>query len=198
VVPDDKNFHELVAGVKAGEPVAIRDFLRQFEPEVRMMVRARLPRRLRTQFDSLDFVQVVWQSFFTDAPRPAPDFVKVEHLRAFLAGVVRNKVFEQHRRLTRTEKYDVSREERLYVRRGEQDRPREVVSPGPSPSEAAQAGDRLAQLTAGRSQREVDVITLRRQGLTFDEIASRTGINERTVRRIIDLARSRMEARVCP
>jgi len=193
-MPDDEDFTDLMARAKAGDPAAIRDFLCRFEPEVRMMVRARLPKKLRTQFDSLDFVQAVWQSFFVDPPSDAPDFQKVEHLRGFLAGVVRNKVFEQHRRLTKTEKYDLSREERLYVRRGDRDVPREVVSPDPSPSQTVQATDRLAQLTAGRSQREVDVISLRRQGLTFDEIAGRTGVNERTVRRIIDSARSRMEA----
>jgi len=194
---DDEDFTGLMAKAKAGDPAAIRDFLSRFEPEVRMMVRARLPKKLRTQFDSLDFVQAVSQSFFADPPLDAPDFQKVEHLRGFLAGVVRNKVFEQHRRLTKTEKYDVSREERLYVRRGDRDVPREVVSPDPSPSQAAQETDCMAQLTAGRSQREVDVISLRRLGLTFDEIADRTGVNERTVRRIINSARSRMEAHRC-
>jgi RNA polymerase sigma factor (sigma-70 family) len=161
------------------------------------MVRARLPKKLRTQFDSLDFVQAVWQSFFAGPPPNAPDFEKVEHLRGYLAGVVRNKVFEQHRRLTRTEKYDVTREQRLYVRRGDRDVTREVLSPDPSPSQAVQAADRMAQLLAGRSPREAEVILLRRQGLTFDEIADRTGVNERTVRRIIDSARSRMEALKC-
>jgi len=197
-MPDDEDFTGLMARAKAGDPAAIRDFLSRFEPEVRMMVRARLPKKLRTQFDSLDFVQAVWQSFFVEPAPDAPNFDKVEHLRGFLAGVVRNKVFEQHRRLTKTEKYDVSREERLYVRRGDRDVPREVVSPDPSPSQEAQETDCMTQLTAGRSQREVDVISLRRLGLTFDEIAIRTGVNERTVRRIINSARSRMEAHRCP
>jgi RNA polymerase sigma-70 factor (ECF subfamily) len=196
-MPEHEDFTELVARAKAGDPVAICDFLRRFEPEVRMMVRGRLPKKLRTQFDSVDFVQTVWQSFFSDPPQDRPDFANVEHLRAFLAGVVRNKVFEQHRRLTKTEKYDLAREERLYVRRGDQEVPRAVVSPDPSPSAAAQAHDRLAQLTAGRSQREVEVISLRRQGLTFEEIADRTGLSERSVRRIIESARSRMEAHAC-
>ena len=88
-----------MARAKAGDPAAIRDFLSRFEQEVRMMVRARLPKKLRTQFDSLDFVQAVWQSFFADPPLDSPDFEKVEHLRGFLAGVVRNKVFEQHRQV---------------------------------------------------------------------------------------------------
>ncbi len=180
----------MLARARAGDEEAIRDFLTKFEWEVRMMVRARLPKKLRTQFDSVDFVQAVWQSFFSDLGRDTPDFEKAEHVRRFLAGVVRNKVFEQHRKLTRTEKYDVSREERLYIRRGDQDVPRDVVSPDPSPSEAAQADDRLAQLTEGRSPQEVEVISLRRLGLTFDEVAARTGVHERTVRRIIESARA--------
>jgi RNA polymerase sigma factor (sigma-70 family) len=194
-MPVDDDFADLMARAKAGDQAAIHVFLTRFEHEVQMMVRARLPKKLRNQYDSADFVQAVWQSFFSNLARHAPDFERVEHLRRYLAGVVRNKIYEQHRRLTRTDKYDVLREERLYIRRGDRDVPREVVSPDPSPSQAAQAVDRLAQLTAGRSQHEVDVIGLRRQGLTFEEIAAVTGVKERTARRIIDSARSGMETR---
>jgi RNA polymerase sigma-70 factor (ECF subfamily) len=191
----DDDFTDLMARAKSGEPAAIRDFLSRFEQEVRMMVRARLPRKLRTQFDSNDFVQAVWKSFFWNLRQNQREFANTDHLRGFLAGVVRNKVREQYRRLTRTEKYDVSREERLYIRRGDREVLRDVVSPDPSPSDAAQAGDRLEQLTAGRSQREVEVLTLRQEGLTFVEIAVQTGMNERSIRRIIASVRSRMEAR---
>ncbi len=189
----DDEFSDCMARAKAGDPAAIREFLCRFEEEVRIMVRARLPRKLRSRFDSVDFAQAVWQSFFSDLNQHGLNFESEQHLRKFLAGVVRNKVFEQHRRLTRTGKYDLAREERLYVRRGDRDVAREVISPDPSPSETAQASDRLAQLTAGCSPLEVDVITLRRQGLTFAEIATQTGVNERTARRIIDSARSRLE-----
>ena len=116
VMPNDDELAELLRRAKAGENAAIRDFLAQFEQEVRTMVRSRLPKKLRTQFDSTDFVQSVWQSFFVDSD--SREFATVEHLRGFLFGMVRNKVREQHRRLTRTEKYDLAREERLYVRRG--------------------------------------------------------------------------------
>ena len=62
---------------------------------------------MRTQFDSMDFVQAVWQSFFSDLHNRPHDFANVRHLRGFLAGVARNKVFEEHRRLTKTEKYAI-------------------------------------------------------------------------------------------
>ena len=191
----DDDFTELMRRARSDDPAAIREFLARFEREVQMMVRARLPKKLRTQFDSVDFVQAVWQSFFSDLRENPRDFANTEHLRAFLSGVVRNKVQEQHRRLTRTEKYDVAREQRLYVRRGDREVLREVISPEPSPSEMAQADDRMEQLTAGRSPRDIEVVRLRLQGLTFVEIAARTRLEERAVRRIIESVRSGMEAR---
>ena len=73
--------------------------------------------------------------------------------------------------------------------------PREVPAPDPTPSQDAQADDRFAQLVAGRSPQEAEVVELRRRGLTFEEIAAQTGLSERSVRRIIDAIRERMEAR---
>ena len=158
-------------------------------------MRGRLPRMLRTQFDSMDFVQAVWQSFFADLRSSSRQFENVHHLRGFLAGVARNKVYEEHRRLTRTKKHALAREQSLYVRRGSREVELALISPEPTPSQAVQASDRLAQLVARCSPLEAQVITLRRQEMTFDEIARRTGVSERSVRRIIDEARERMEAR---
>ncbi len=143
----------------------------------------------------MDFVQAVWQSVFTGSDRDLHRFENVQHLRGFLAGVAQNKVFEEYRRRTRTQKYDIGREEPLFVRRGNREVPREVAAHDPSPSQDAQAADRLAQMIAGRSPQEAEVIQLRCQGLTFEEIAAQTGLHERSVRRVIEEIRRRMEAR---
>ncbi len=194
-MPNEPDISDLIARAKAGDETAIREFLSRFEPEVRMMVRGRLPRMLRTQFDSMDFVQAVWQSFFADLRSSSRQFENVHHLRGFLAGVARNKVYEEHRRLTRTKKHALAREQSLYVRRGSREVELALISPEPTPSQAVQASDRLAQLVARCSPLEAQIITLRHQEMTFDEIARRTGVSERSVRRIIDEARERMEAR---
>jgi RNA polymerase sigma-70 factor (ECF subfamily) len=122
-------------------------------------------------------------------------FTNAEHFRGFLAGVARNKVLAEYRRQTRTRKYNLQREEPLYVRHGNREQPREVRARGPTPSQDVQADDRFAQLIAGRSALEAKVVQLRRQGLTFEEIAVQTGVNERSVRRVIEAIRARMEAR---
>ncbi|MGC8638700.1 MAG: RNA polymerase sigma factor [Isosphaeraceae bacterium] len=191
---DDSNISELIARAKAGDEAAIREFLTRFEPEVRIIVRGHLPRALRTRFDSLDFVQSVWETFFAQLRERPDNFENVQHLRGFLAGVARNKVYAEHRRQT-AQKHSIAREEPLYIRRGNREVEREVVSPEHTPSKEMQASERLAQLIAGCTPLEVQVITLRHDGMTFEQIASRTGIHERSVRRIIDQARARMEAR---
>ncbi len=192
---EDGDFADVIRRARAGDQAATAAVLGRFEAEVRTMVRVRLPRALRNQFDSMDFVQAIWTSVFAGQGDDPATFADAGQFRNFLAGVARNKVFEEHRRQTRTKKYDLGREERLYVRKGERDVPREVEASDPTPSENVQAVDRLDQIIGGRTDEEAEVIQLRRQGLTFGEIADRVGRNERSVRRVIAEARERMEAR---
>ncbi len=194
-MPEEPDIDDLLTRARTGDEQAIREFLARFEPEVRIMVRGRLPRMLRAQFDSMDFVQAVWKSFFVDLRDSPRRFDNIQHLRKFLSGVARNKVFQEHRRLTRTKKRALSQQQSFHLHRGSREAEQEPVSPDPTPSMALQASERLAQLVAGCKPLEIQVITLRHQELTFDEIARRTGLSERAVRRIIDLARERMEAR---
>jgi RNA polymerase sigma factor (sigma-70 family) len=184
----------LIERARSGDAEAIGS-LRRFEDDIRMMVRVRLPRPLRSQFDSMDFVQEVWHSFFRINQEDPDRLSQIRDIRSFLAGVARNKVFEEHRRRSMTQKYDLGREEPLYVRRGSRDIPRDVPANDPSPSQDAQARERLDQILEGGSPRDAEVIELRRQGLTFEEIAEQTGLHERTVRRVVDTIRRRMEAR---
>ena len=192
---DEVDFAELIEGARAGDHAAVASLLRRFEAEIRTMVRVRLPRALRNQFDSMDFVQAVWTSVFTGKPDDAGKFADVGQFRGFLAGVAKNKVYEEYRRRTKTKKFDIGREERLYVRKGERDVVREVAASDPTPSEEVQAEDRYDQLIEGRTAEERQIVALRRQGLTFEEIAGRIGTSERSARRVIDAIRARMEDR---
>ena len=192
---DDVEFADVVRRARAGDREATEAILARFENEVRTMVRSRLPRALRNQFDSMDFVQAVWTSLFAGGGEDLGSFADPGQFRGYLAGVTRNKVFEEHRRRTRTKKYDLNREERLYVRKEGRDIPREVEAADPTPSENIQADERFRQILGGRTEQEVAVIRLRRQGLTFGEIAATVGWNERSVRRVIDAAWERENRR---
>ncbi len=192
---DEADLAGLMERIKAGDKDAVRNLIQRFEDDIRTIVRFRLPQVLRSQFDSMDFVQAVWQSVLTKEVQDLGRFNSAERLRGYLAGMARNKVFEEHRRQTRTRKFGLQREEPLYIRQGERELPRDLEAPDPTPSQDAQANERLAQLMAGRTPEEARVVELRRSGLTFEEIAKQTGQSERSVRRIIEAIRQRMEAR---
>lgn len=176
---------DLLARAQAGDEDAVRA-LQGLEHEIRLMVRVRLPQELRSQFDSMDFVQDVWQSFLRIFQEDPGRFRGVHNLRHFLAGVARNKVYEEHRRRTKTRKYDLGRQEPLYVRRGTREFPIDVPSQAPSPAQRAQAQDELAHLLLDRDPRAVQLLELRQEGLTFEAIAQRVGMHERTVRRFFE------------
>lgn len=193
---DDADLAERMARASAGDETAVRELLCHFEPEVRMVVRGRLPRALRSKFDSTDFVQSVWESVFTRDRTDLARFTSARHFLGFLEGVARNKVYEEHRRRTRTRKYNLNREQPLYVRRGNREVPREVAANDPTPSQETQAGDRLEQLLEGLDPRGREMVELRRSGLTFVEIAARLDCSESAVRRLIEEIRRRMEDRL--
>lgn len=187
---DDEKFAGILARVRAGDGRATATLLEAFEADVRLMVRHRLPRLLRSQFDSMDFVQAVWQSVFAGGA-PEAEFAGAGHFRGYLAGVARNKVFEEFRRRT-TKKFDLGREEPLFVRRGRHEAPRPLAASDPSPSQVVQADECWDRLVGGGSSREAEVVRLRREGLTLQEIAAKLGLNERSVRRAIEEARKRV------
>lgn len=188
---DDATFSSLLTRARSGESDATTRLLRTFEPEVRIMVRARLPKALRSRFDSMDFVQAVWQSVFAGDGLEG-EFSEIDRFRGYLAGVAKHKVYEEYRRRTRTRKFDLGREEPLYVRKGDREAVRDLPAVGPTASQVVQADEVMERLVAGRTPLEVRIVRMRQEGRTFEEIAASTGLSDRSVRRTIEAARRRV------
>ncbi len=135
--------------IQAGDEGAARELLQRFEAEVRLVVRRQLPRLLRSRFDSLDFLQSVWGSFFRRMRTSPTEFEDSRHLVAFLARAAKNKVIDEYRRAA-SRKHDMHREEPLW---GDGGAPEEVADSIDSPSEVAEAHEVLrpdARAGAGR------------------------------------------------
>src|SRR6516164_10300026 len=92
--------------IQAGDEGAARELLRRYEPKIRLVVRRQLPRLLRSRFDSLDFLQSVWGSFFHKIQTGPNDLQEEHNLITFLAWAARNKVIDEYRRAA-TRKQDI-------------------------------------------------------------------------------------------
>ena len=187
--PSASELTDFLRRIHAGDDGAARELLSRYEAEVRLVVRRQLPRLLRSRFDSLDFLQSVWGSFFRRMRTAPTEFEDSRHLVAFLARAAKNKVIDEYRRAA-SRKHNMHREEPLWL---DGRRPRDVPDPIDSPSEVAQAHEVLVRLRELMPEERRTILELKAQGLSSKDIGERLGISERTVQRVLEELRRRME-----
>ncbi len=174
---------QLVARARAGSHTAARWLFEQHQPHVLRAVRRRLPRRLRSQYDSVDLAQEVWTQFFTHTLRhyPVGSPREIDRLLWHMADcctkqLIRRRNMRRHGGRHATHAWDSAT-----VHREAQGQP----APGSSPSEAAIAAEEYQRLMAAHEERDRWIVLLRQQGLRYSDIAQKLGIAERTVRRVM-------------
>jgi len=178
-------FDELLDGCRRREPGAFATLVERYLPHVRAAVRRRLSARLRTRFDSLDFTQNVWASFF-QATLDRLDLPSEEALVAYLSRMAELKVNEEFRRQLSL-KGDMRREVAL----GDVPEP---AGRGATASQQVLTDDRLAAVTAGLSDRDRDMLRMLSEGHTYRSVAERFGLTAKTVQRLMDRVRDQPPA----
>ena len=178
----------LLERLTRGEMEAAGEVYQAFEPVLRLMVRRRMSPRLRAKFDSKDVVQSAWADILRGFRVEGWRFSDRGHLRAYLARVTCNHLVNCCRRHSLMMEY-----EQPLIGDEQDGLP---PSAQPRPSELAQA-DELWELLVGLCPpAHRNLLELKRKGLPLAEIATRTGLHESSVRRILyDLARRLAAAR---
>jgi RNA polymerase sigma-70 factor (ECF subfamily) len=176
--------------IHKGDQEAARELLMRYEAEVRLVVRRQLPRLLRSRFDSLDFLQSVWGSFFRRMRDAPTEFEDSRHLVAFLARAAKNKVIDEYRRAA-SRKQDMHREEPL---RPEGGHSQDLTDSIDSPSEIAQAHEAYGRLLDLLPEERQSILKLKADGLSSKDIGAELGISERTVQRVLEDLRRRVES----
>ena len=177
---------ELLARIKNGDEGAARELLARYEPKVRLVVRRQLPKLLRSRFDSLDFLQSVWGSFFYRVRTGPNDLDEEQNLVTFLAWAARNKVIDEYRRAA-TLRQDIKREEPL-DRVTEKD---DCLAAGDTPSQLAQANETYDRLRELLPEEQRVILEMKAEGHSSREIGDRLGVSERTVQRVLEGLKSR-------
>lgn len=186
------SFQELMERIRAGDQQAAWSLLDQYGTYLLHVIRQNLPVRLRSKFDSTDFFQNVWASFFRQ-PDVLHKFDGPKDLINYLRGMARNKLTMEARRRFGTAKYNVNRESSLEdlgggarSDGGEARRPEPMDGRQPTPSYVAMVREQWDQWMSKQSTQNQRVVDLRFRGASFNEIASELNINERTARRVIE------------
>jgi RNA polymerase sigma-70 factor (ECF subfamily) len=174
---DEADFGVVMGRALEGDPEAADTLYTRYSAYVRSAVRRQLHPRLRSQYDSLDFVQDVWKSFLA-TPAGRLRFESPQALVQFLSRVARNKVTDVFRQRFALEGRDISREQSLH------DIPA-VLGRDPSPSQFAAAGEEWEQLVRRFPAAYRVILERIRARYTSDEIARQAGVSLSTVNRIV-------------
>jgi RNA polymerase sigma factor (sigma-70 family) len=185
------DFESLLERARAGSPEAVQELYDRYSDPVLRVVRRRLHRSLRRQYDSTDFLQSVWSSFFLGPPERYR-FASPEEFVTFLSRVACNKVFETTRHRLGTIKRGARREQSIDDP-GKEDWPlaERLPGPTPTPSQVVMAEESFERLAAGLRPVPRRALELLRQGHTHEEVATQLNVHPKSVQRLVQKLRSK-------
>jgi RNA polymerase sigma-70 factor (ECF subfamily) len=172
----------LLQRIRAGSQDAACELCDRYGPYILRVVRRKLDRTLRSNYDSLDFAQAVWASFFAHVPHD-PSLHRPEALVGFLAKLTQNKIIDIFRHHYQTQKNNLNRECSLDD---------SAVSPAanlvarqPTPSQVAVAKEQWHRLVEGQPARYRPILLRLLNGHTHQAIAQKLSVSGKTVQRLV-------------
>jgi len=179
-------FERLMERVRTGDAEAGREIFERYGPAIQMVVRRRLNRRMRVEFDSLDFAQDAWASFFHIPPERCT-FETPDELVAFLTRLVRNKLTDAYRQRFQTAMHDRRKLRSLnpsvHDRSGRQ----------PTPSQFAIAEEEWDRMLHNKPPKLRHALEMLRAGHSRQEIAESLGLHPKMIQRLLQKLNDRQK-----
>jgi RNA polymerase sigma-70 factor, ECF subfamily len=190
-MPPDDSFAALDARLQGGDPEAAALIFRRFAERLIGVARRHLDTRLRSKVDPEDIQQSVLNSFFNRHALGEFDLRGWDSLWALLTRITLRKCGHQ------LETYlaqcrDLRRETPPPNTDGSASN-WQAIAREPSPSEAAMLAESVQLLLQDLGQRDQEIISLRLQGYSADEICTMANRPRRTVYRVLTRADERLK-----
>jgi RNA polymerase sigma-70 factor (ECF subfamily) len=183
----------LIQGLRQGDPQAVRVFCERYGPLLQQVAARHLPQGLRRRVGPETIGESACRSFLRRARADEFELPDCENLWRLLTAITLTKVREQIR-FHRRQKRNIDQEVPLTAPAAEEGkRGLDPEDHQPSPAEAAEFRDQFEQLMASLDEEEQRLVDLKLQQYTNQEVAERMGCSERTVRRLLERVRARLE-----
>ena len=189
---EEEVWQRQLQGLRDGDPEVVRVFWEQYGEMLHRLAEKHLGGGLRRRVGPEDVVQSVCRTFFRRARGGEFRFSDSDDLWRLLCVITLNKVRELDR-FHRRQKRGLDQEVQAAWESGDST-PGEPppAAPGPSPDDLAAFADQFQQLIASLDEEEQQVVDLKLQDCTNDEVADRLGCSERTVRRVLKRVQARL------
>jgi RNA polymerase sigma-70 factor, ECF subfamily len=184
------SFRETIGRLAERDEAAARYVFDRYIRRLVAMARSRLDRRVRQKVDPEDVLQSVYLSFFVRNQRGQFNLLDWEGVWAVLAVITLRKCHRWNNRF-RTRSRDIGVE---VPAQGGSSAGREPASREPTPEEAAVLVELVEQLLRDLCPRDQEIVRCSLDGMTTSEIGARIGRCERTVLRVLERVKARLNA----
>jgi len=178
-------FEQLMERVRTGDPEVAKELFERYGKAIQMVVRFHLDRRLRSEFDSLDFAHDAWASFFR-IPAEKYTFRTPEELMAFLTRVVQHKMIDAYRVRSQHSKENGRQFRRI------QRYTKEQPARQPTPSQVAIREEEWNLLLKDKPPKVQLALQMLREGYSRQEIAQQLGLSTKKIQRVIKRLNDRL------
>jgi RNA polymerase sigma-70 factor (ECF subfamily) len=193
----EKTFRALMARVLTGSPEAAQELFQDYGPFLIREIRRNMSQKIRSQFDSIDFAQDVWASFFAECPDKRV-FTSAQELIRFLTSLAHHKVVDAHRQRFGCRKQNLDREAHSLDDSTQEFTRENVAGNQPTPSEIVMTQEEWTEFLRKQPLVYQRIFILIREGNTREEVAQAMGISERMVYRVMSRLTAAQEASVNP
>lgn len=183
---------QLVDRVRAGDDDAARELFNRYVERLIRLTQRRLSPKLARRVDPEDIVQSAYRSFFVRVADGQFEIRRSGDLWRLLAAIALNKLRMQAK-FHAAQKRNMGKENSFSARSSLLGVAPEKLASEPTPDEAAAAAECLEKIMADLKPLERRMLELRLQSYTFEEIGDELNRSERTVRRLIDRLKERLE-----
>ena len=186
---------ELLSRVRQGDEQAATDLFERYVERLIRLAQSRLCAKLQRRVDAEDVVQSVYRSFFSHAQDGRYQLQRSGDLWRLLAAITVNKVRNQARH-GRARKRAVNAEESAVVCSSTLGISPEAVCHEPTPEELAVLLEEIENEMSGLSRLKRQIVQLRLQGVSNEEVAEQVSCTERTVQRTLKQLKEGLEQRL--
>jgi RNA polymerase sigma-70 factor (ECF subfamily) len=189
---DNPSFRILIEQAIAGEDDAAAQIVENHTDALVRVARQRIGNKLGQRVDAEDVLQSVYRSFFGRLQEGQYEIETGRDLWNLLVRMTLNKICRQatyHQR----QKRDMGQEQVAAQSSMELPLANLARADEPDPQDAAMLIEAVEELLAGLKEGDRPIIELRLQGYKTPEIAQQTGRAERSIRRIFERIKEKLE-----
>jgi RNA polymerase sigma-70 factor (ECF subfamily) len=182
----NSNYDDLIRRLRSGDDEAAREVFDRYAARLLLLSRRRIGQRMNSRVDPEDVVQSVFRTFFARVKNDQFDIAAKDDLFKLLVRITAHKTLRQiahHRAAKRDPKQETPQGDDGH------EMLMQVMADEPTPESIVTFMDQLEHFLSQLAPEDRQILELRLQGFSTEEIAKQLGSYDRKIRRVLERIR---------